>query len=372
MADKQATPRNSDESQGTPEQAPSTETAAPAETGVSPDAPSEAPPSVEPPPPPVPGTHYRSTIFPPQLLPKEFGLAVRKLEEMFGRPMRFLFSLDDGPMSKISPDLVQRMIISERAPKNDRGVGLVIQSPGGDGGSSYRLARFLQRRFGSFISIVPHFAKSASTLISLGADQIYLGPNAELGPLDVQIFEPAEREAPYSALDEVQALERLHESALSASINSVMTLKIITRKKYDVLFPMCLTFVADMWRPLFEKIDVVHWTKMARALKVGEDYAIRLLRKNHDEMDAALIAEALVKKYPEHGFVIDLQEAQNLADGPTGKIGLPVQELSGDACKLLSQMQASLRRAGISAVVGEVLEVTHDKTKGATDASNEC
>ena len=36
---------------------------------------------------------------------------------------------------------------------------------------------------------MPFWAKSAATLLCLGADKIVLGEHAELGPLDVQIYE---------------------------------------------------------------------------------------------------------------------------------------------------------------------------------------
>jgi len=47
---------------------------------------------------------------------------------------------------------------------------------------------------------VPRYAKSAATLLALGADRILLGKFAEIGPLDAQFDDP-EREYRLSALD---------------------------------------------------------------------------------------------------------------------------------------------------------------------------
>jgi GTP cyclohydrolase FolE2 len=51
---------------------------------------------------------------------------------------------------------------------------------------------------------------------------------------------------------------------------------------------------------------------MSRALKVGEEYAIRLLMSNPDYPpdQAREVARALVEDYPDHGFVIDAEEAR--------------------------------------------------------------
>src|SRR3954464_1318288 len=92
-------------------------------------------------------------------------------------------------------------------------VALVIHSPGGEARAAYQLATILRKHCGSFVAVVPRYAKSAATLLSLGASRILLGRCAELGPRDAQ-WEDPEREEHLSALDEVQALERLQAAAL--------------------------------------------------------------------------------------------------------------------------------------------------------------
>lgn len=331
-------------------------------------------PVPDPVPAPTPSVvQYRTSIFPypRKHLPNDFVTAFMELQRKLNIPLRFWIQLPpppDGPLmrptespwSSIRPFIVDMMIDAEVHQQNDKGVGLIIHSPGGDSGAAYKLAKFLRKRFGSFTALIPDSAKSAATLLSLGASKILLGPNAELGPLDVQVFDPAERESRFSALDEVQSLERLHDSAMTAALKSVMALKGVTGKKFDVLLPMCLDFVASMWRPLFEKIDVVHWTKMSRALKVGEDYASRLLKRNHGEDLANMIAEELVKKYSEHGFVIDIDEANSLVSHPQVsdfKLGLNAEPLQPDIYALLKIMIDSIKRAEIYSIFGGLVEV---------------
>ena len=74
---------------------------------------------------------------------------------------------------------------------------------------------------------------------------------------------------------------------------------------------------------------------MSRILKVGEEYAVRLLKPIHGEEKAKQIAEALVSNYPEHGFVIDCIEAKNIGL----QIELPQGRIADAYTKILPHME---------------------------------
>jgi hypothetical protein len=63
---------------------------------------------------------------------------------------------------------------------------LILGSPGGDGETAVRLARQAQSRCERFVVIVPDQAKSAATLLAMGAHEILMGPTSDLGPVDAQ------------------------------------------------------------------------------------------------------------------------------------------------------------------------------------------
>src|SRR5439155_5988479 len=65
---------------------------------------------------------------------------------------------------------------------------VILDSSGGDIHAAYNLARLFRRFAKEELNfIVPRWAKSAATLLVCGGDTIYMGPIAELGPLDPQI-----------------------------------------------------------------------------------------------------------------------------------------------------------------------------------------
>lgn len=63
---------------------------------------------------------------------------------------------------------------------------LLLASPGGDGETAIRMVRSMQTRCSELTVIVPDMAKSAATLLCLGADRILMGPAGDLGPVDPQ------------------------------------------------------------------------------------------------------------------------------------------------------------------------------------------
>lgn len=68
----------------------------------------------------------------------------------------------------------------------DRELHVVLATPGGDGEVAVRMIRAMQARCSRLMIIVPDMAKSAGTLMCLGADRILMAPFSDLGPVDPQ------------------------------------------------------------------------------------------------------------------------------------------------------------------------------------------
>lgn len=293
---------------------------------------------------------YHASIFPGSHhpLPHDFGRAVLRLEKSMD--LRFCLVVQQGTsneMDSLDESLLDPFAaLLKSSPKGSR-VGLLIHSPGGFARPAYQMARLLQRQCGGFVSVVPRYAKSAATILAIGAEKLYLHRDAELGPLDAQIWD-VDREARSSALDEFQALERLHAQALTLMDSTMALLVQRSRKRTDILLPMVLNYTAQTMRPMFEKIDTVHYTSMARTLKVAEAYALRLLRNSYPEEAAVEIARQLVYGYPEHGFVIDSEEASGL--------GLQMEKFSDEQTEAVEVMIPFLANMTALGLVNESAE----------------
>ncbi|MDR3360361.1 MAG: ATP-dependent Clp protease proteolytic subunit [Bifidobacteriaceae bacterium] len=69
-----------------------------------------------------------------------------------------------------------------------RDLHVLLASPGGDGEAALRMVRSMQARCRELTVIVPDMAKSAATILCLGAHRILMGPAGDLGPIDPQMI----------------------------------------------------------------------------------------------------------------------------------------------------------------------------------------
>lgn len=263
---------------------------------------------------------YFASIYPgaKRPLPHELGSRLAKLEAAMGVPLWMMIQQHPhhGPPFGDLNYAVYEAFFRQRSALKDCGpVAFVIDSPGGLASAAYGIATLLRRHCGGFIAVVPSYAMSAATLLALGGQDIYMGLDAQLGPLDAQLPDP-EREEVASALNEVSALERLHSVALDQFDQTMVLLMARTRKKVETLLPLALNFAAQMMTPLLDKIDTVHYTQQSRRLKEAEDYAVRLLQPRYDSSRAEQIARRLVNEYPDHSFIINRDEVGEFLDLP--------------------------------------------------------
>lgn len=101
-------------------------------------------------------------------------------------------------------------------------------------------------------------------------------------------------------------------------------------KPMNDIVRFAIEFSTSLVKPLMENIDVVEYTRRSRELKMGEEYAIRLLKRNYHANKAKKISRSLVSDYPDHGFVIDIDEAK--------AIGLDAILPQGDVAKAYTQI----------------------------------
>lgn len=108
---------------------------------------------------------------------------------------------------------------------SEGGLHLMLDTPGGDGEIAVRIARSMQARCENLTVIVPDRAKSAGTLLAMGAHKILMGPTSDLGPVDPQLQIPGAHywvaakdllAAVDSALEQVQ--DQPHTYPLLASL----------------------------------------------------------------------------------------------------------------------------------------------------------
>lgn len=196
-------------------------------------------------------------------------------------------------------------------------IHVVVDSRGGSLDSAYRTVLFLRRFTEDLRVYVPRRAKSAATLIGLGANEIVMSPFAELGPLDTQIKDPRNPSKDVSALDCYQSVDYVREFGLQTLPQALAVLLDETQARIPLqeLIGTATEFALGGVHPMLDDVTALDFGAWGRTLKIGETYARTLQLKldpNDDEQRADRIARRLVYGYPHHPFPIDIKEAKDI------------------------------------------------------------
>ena len=86
-----------------------------------------------------------------------------------------------------SPRRIAAVLRAIKLTDDDVPIDLILHTPGGLVLAAEQIAHALKNHPAKVTVMVPHYAMSGGTLISLAADEIVLDDNAVLGPVDPQL-----------------------------------------------------------------------------------------------------------------------------------------------------------------------------------------
>jgi hypothetical protein len=189
-----------------------------------------------------------------------------------------LNSIDDGDLDSIFSSL------RRSNPDKKKNVCLILLSRGGSIEPAYQISKLCKQWSASkFVVSIPRYAKSAATLIALGADEIHIGPLGQLGPIDPQL-------SGLPALSVSQALQTIAQLAEKHPGSSIM--------------------FAEYLRQVLTVEQIGYCDRIAQS---ASQYAHRLLSNKPSISDRVEhIANRLVQEYKDHSFVIDIEESRKL------------------------------------------------------------
>lgn len=190
-----------------------------------------------------------------------------------------------------------------------RNVLLVITTNGGSADCAYRIARCLQTRYSRFIAYIRRYCKSAGTLLITGSSELVMPDNAELGPLDVQVYKPDELGEMSSGLTLTQALGTLQERSFELWEHHFLLIRYRSGLQLStkIASEIASNITSGLLSTVYAQIDPVRLGELERTTKIALEYGERLGSNRNLKEDAL---ERLITGYPSHGFVIDRREAE--------------------------------------------------------------
>ena len=177
----------------------------------------------------------------------------------------------------------------------DQGLTLVIHTPGGDPNAAEAIVNYLRSKFDDIEAIVPTYAMSAGTMISLGTDRIVLGRQSQLGPIDPQII------TPHGVVSAKAIVDRFEDA------------------RKDILANPAL---ADLWTPILASIGIP-FVEAQNILSYAERMVAQWLDRwmlQHQQMGnqiAKYFSDS--GQHGSHGRRIDREHARN--------VGLVIEDL---------------------------------------------
>jgi len=173
--------------------------------------------------------------------------------------------------------------IKKLSPKSER-LYLLINSPGGFVGSSYKVAKALRENFKEIIVFVPHIAASGGTLIALTGNKVVMGMMSQITPID-----------PHSNGIPALSVKRGFETAT------------------DMFKKLSEEDAPYTWRILAEKHDPIKLDMALASLGLSMTYAKEILSKSgYKDEKIDMIAEELVYGCILHEQVINLDKAKKI------------------------------------------------------------
>jgi len=187
-------------------------------------------------------------------------------------------------------------------PADQRKVDVFLSTRGGSGQQIGRFVDCLRNKFDEVDFLIPSYCMSAGTLFALSGDQIWMTPNACLGPIDPQVPTSSGRFVPAQAL--LLLVKKLQDEGLDAMQNgqpvpwtAVRIIDTIDKRELGEAIT-ATQYASTLAAEYLRKYKFRHWLKHA---STGED-----VTEEHRLLTANAIAAELAShdRWKSHGHAI--------------------------------------------------------------------
>jgi hypothetical protein len=182
----------------------------------------------------------------------------------------------------------------------DRNLTLILHTPGGAINATETIVAYLQSKFTDIETIIPVYAMSAGTMITLGTDRAIMGRQSQLGPIDPQMF------MGHGSVSARAIVEQFNRAHADIAGNPVL---------------------AHVWAPIIQSLGPALLTEAQNALSYGERMVATWLKARMftDDPNRDTKSEEVAKFFSDasqhlsHGRRIDREEARGR--------GIPIEDL---------------------------------------------
>ena len=256
----------------------------------------------------------------PPILFKKTQALIGKLEAALDAPLLTYWSSRNG--SVCHNDVAAFYEVLKHLGEQKK-LYLFIKSSGGSGQAALRIVNLLRRYARKITALVPLECASAATMMSLGADEILMGPQAYLTAVDTSLTHDL------SPIDKNNNLVSVSQDEL----NRVLNLWRNEAKGGD----------SNPFQALYDHIHPLVFGAIDRSSSLSIKICEEILSYHVKEAkERARISKHLNSAYPSHSYPITLREAE--------RAGLKVKPLSDDLGDLLISLNELYSEMGQQAL----------------------
>lgn len=233
-----------------------------------------------------------------------------------GRPVFTFASAITKSKDPIAIDFDDLVPISDQISNiKGRKIDIILETPGGYAETVEDIVHMIRNRFSEVTMIVPGHAKSAGTIMVLAGDEIQLGPDSALVPIDAQIIQGTKR---FSAFAFLEGLDKIKEEVAEVGLNRayIPILQNISPGEIQTC-ANSLKFSKTLVTTWLTNYKFKFWKKHATSNET--------VTKEQKETRASEIAAELCNhgKWLTHGRSIHLEDLR--------KMGLKIEDFSKDS-----------------------------------------
>ena len=174
---------------------------------------------------------------------------------------------------------------------SQKGLLLILHTPGGLAEAAQTIVSYIRSKYDAIDVLIPTYAMSAGTMISLACDRIIMGRQSQLGPTDPQLIVG---DRPYSAHSIVRQFEEAQQNIVGNPV------------------------LAHAWAPVLRSFGPALLQEARNAIAYGEDIVQNWLQQYMfaNRSDAARSAKDVAEyfssnEHRSHGRRIDRNEARS-------------------------------------------------------------
>jgi hypothetical protein len=228
---------------------------------------------------------------------------ILKLErELSARVLTLITGDRQGMETRIAPDVLP--LVSEHLASigSVEDLALFLYTPGGDTIVGWGLVNLLRQYCNRLKVVVPFRALSCGTLIALGADEIIMGRNGLVSPIDPSVSSPFNPPAPGIQQPGVVSL-------LPVSVEDMIGFLELARKELELKTEESKVSMLNI---LANKVHPLALGAVYRAREQTSSLAKRLLSiHSKDKAKIDRQVKRLTQELPTHNYLIGRAEAEN-------------------------------------------------------------